>query len=131
VRATTYAPLVGARVRHELGGGFALVGEGSLALQFSRGSGAWATFVPLVDPESRRGKLSGNKTGIGAAGSVGVEYKTGGVTLGLAVNVVHSGNSPYLAFADPSGTANGTGGARVGYGSQTTLGASARATFRF
>ena len=39
VRATTYAPMLGVRARQALGGGFALVGEGSVALQISRGSG--------------------------------------------------------------------------------------------
>ncbi|QQS12634.1 MAG: carboxypeptidase regulatory-like domain-containing protein [Rhodospirillales bacterium] len=131
IGGTAFGPLVGASVRGDIGGGFYGFGAASAGLSFARARGHWQTFVPAVDPEARVGKLSGNKTAYQLDATAGVGFRLTGLAIELAARVSHGNGSPHLAFETPEGTADGTGGARIGFARQTTLGVTARGVVVF
>jgi hypothetical protein len=132
IGSTFFGPSLGVGARYELGNGMFLFGKLGASLDFHRGSGSWSTIVPLVDgDEARAAKLSNNKTGFTVGGAIGAGYRINGIELRGTAEITHSNSSPYLKFASPSDTDSGTGGATIGYGSQTSYGFSFGAQMKF
>ncbi len=131
ISSTAIGPVAGASVRGELGDGFYAFGEASVGLAFARARGDWQTFVPLVDPAPRSQRLSRSKTAFQFDAATGVGYRLPGLAVELVGRLSHGTGSPHLEFATPEGTADGTGGARIGFGKQTSYGLSVRGIVTF
>lgn len=132
IKDTYVGPTIGLRARVEFGGGVYGFTEGSLALEYHRAKGDWQTSIPLADPEPRKDNLSSSKWGVSAGVKVGLGWQFGrNVGLEAAAGISYTNASPYLEYKDADSTTDGSGGADIGYGSQTELFGSIRTTFRF
>ncbi|MGE0153325.1 MAG: hypothetical protein AB7R90_11970 [Reyranellaceae bacterium] len=131
IRDTYFGPTIGLKARVDIGGGLYAFGEGALALEYHRGKGDWRTFVPLVDAESRKDKLSSSKWGISASVKAGLGFEVGGFTAQFGAGLSYTNASPYLEYKDADSTTTGTGGADIGYGRQMEYFGEARLGWRF
>lgn len=87
--------------------------------------------MPGVDAAPRFARLSESKTAYQVDGGLGVGYRINGLSIELAGRLSHGNASPYLKFANPGSTTDGTGGAKIGFGRQTSYGVSARGVVAF
>lgn len=125
-------PMLGLRLRLDVGQGLYAFTEGSVAVEHHSAKGKLRTIVPAVETEYRKQSLSSSKWGVSAGVDAGLGWQIGrSFNVEFSAGISYTNASPFIEYKEADSTTTGTGGAEIGYGSQTDYNVKASMMFRF